>query len=961
MYQRPSINNYYMKRLLPYSLALLGVCLAAGSAAAAPQQRIDISDDEPSAIYAVRGDYSKGIYTLSTANCQTTKISGSSYIQYSFSGSGGTFVSKEKLYGTTYSYSVYAVKASAEGNGDGPWTHSYYNYRDQSNQDYPATLIAKDMTYSFADEKIYGIFRANTNEEYTWCLGIYDGEAVSVTKIADFPMFTYINAIAADSKGELYGVNAQSGILVKINKQTGELTEVGSLGIQMNGNNQSAVIDPATDKMYWLASPSVYNTKQTLHEIDLATGKATALYTIDEGFYQGLFIPAPDTDKRVPAAVENLTAEFTGADNLVTVSFTMPSKTFGGNTLNGEVGYTISVDGTDAVTDKAKAGSAVEKTIEMATGTHNVTIVCTNTAGTGPKASTSVFSGFDRPVAIKAVDIAIDGNKATISWEKPETANGGILDESKLSYTVTRNPGNVEVATGLKDCSFVDEIPDAYYCGYSWTVSGVYEGMDPLSTTSSMVMAGKPYNVPYIQDFNSITSLLEAGMTTVNGDPRSATWVLNEVDGNKFASVESMYYYYHDDYMFTAPIEMKAGVEYTLKFKIGASAKSPTTWDYSSEPAVKVPVPFELGVSLANEANAGSLVEPELLSIKYVSDDENEGAFEERTAKFSVESDGIYYISFFEKTSNYFFQNIALRIDDIEITAIYPTPAAITDLTAAPAEKGSRDIVLSFTTPKNDVNNQPLTSIDAIDIYRGSTLIETLTAETLGEAIMPGKAMTYTCKEMPRGFSAYHVATRCGTETSAKAIVTAMSGYLNDLTITEITVPEFIATNEKGEVSVTVFNNGASMALDYTVVLMVYGYPVSAQYGEPINTDESITYKFELEWKNPESAEDIDLISAMIEFDGDEDLDNNESEQKPLRYEYVNTSSVSDIDASAVKVTANGGVLTVSGAEGLEISVYSINGSKTAVSAGHGNIYSINLESGAYVAVVGNQIFKIII
>ena len=163
-------------------------------------------------------------------------------------------------------------------------------------------------------------------------------------------------------------------------------------------------------------------------------------------------------------------------------------------------------------------------------------------------------------------------------------------------------------------------------------------------------------------------------MTTVNGDPRSATWVLNEVDGNKFASVESMYYYYHDDYMFTAPIEMKAGVEYTLKFKIGASAKSPTTWDYSSEPAVKVPVPFELGVSLANEANAGSLVEPELLSIKYVSDDENEGVFEERTAKFSVESDGIYYISFFEKTSNYFFQNIALRIDDIEITAHIPHP-----------------------------------------------------------------------------------------------------------------------------------------------------------------------------------------------------------------------------------------------------------------------------------------------
>ena len=113
-----------------------------------------------------------------------------------------------------------------------------------------------------------------------------------------------------------------------------------------------------------------------------------------------------------------------------------------------------------------------------------------------------------------------------------------------------------------------------------------------------------------------------------------------------------------------------------------------------------MPVPFELGVSLANEANAGSLVEPELLSIKYVSDDENEGVFEERTAKFSVESDGIYYISFFEKTSNYFFQNIALRIDDIEITAIYPTPAAITDLTAAPAERVAATLYSASPLPK---------------------------------------------------------------------------------------------------------------------------------------------------------------------------------------------------------------------------------------------------------------------
>ncbi|MDE6331110.1 MAG: DUF4394 domain-containing protein, partial [Muribaculaceae bacterium] len=328
-----------MKKILLQSLALLGMGLVTHSATATPVKRIDIGEDTPTKIYAVSAGSTKGVYTLSTADANTDKISGSTYIQYSFDNSGGTFVSKEKLYGTKATDGlvpqIYAITATAEGGEDGPWSHTFYKYG------YTGYIIAKDMTYVAGEDKIYGLFRTNPYNDLYQSLAVYDGEKVEATKIADLAS-TY-TAIAADSKGELYAVSGNYGKLVKIDKTNGAVTEIGSLGVVMQSTPQSAAIDPATDKMYWVAGANAYS-PQSMFEVDLTTGAATKLYDFPMGTkFQALWIPAPEADKNAPGAPENLSARFTGNGKNVQISFTAPDKTFSGNTLQGELDYTVYV------------------------------------------------------------------------------------------------------------------------------------------------------------------------------------------------------------------------------------------------------------------------------------------------------------------------------------------------------------------------------------------------------------------------------------------------------------------------------------------------------------------------------------------------------------------------------------------------------------------------------------------
>ena len=931
-------------------------CLALGAslnAYAGPPQRIDVEDDTETKIYAV-GITNKGVYTFGTASDTPSRISGSTVIQYSFVGSGGTFTDENTLYGTASNYgSVYAVKATAEGNGeDGSWSHVFYNYRENG-VTFPKTLIANDMTYNAVDGKIYGIFQADIYGS-SYCLGTYDGEAHAMTKIADLPAYTTINAIAADKDGNLYGINGAEGKLVAIDKTTAGLTEVGALGVTATATNQSAAIDFSKGKMYWVAGSNAYSTTQSLYEVDIETGAAKKLYDIESNRYNGLWIAPPKTDKKAPAAVENLMATFTGTGTDVQISFKAPSKTFGGSDLNGSLTYVIRVDGNELDRDTCEPGADFSGTFTMETGLHKVSVVCSNNSGDGAEATTEVFAGYDTPAAISNLTVSVENSEVTLTWDAPVSANGGLLDMDRLSYTVTRNPGNVEVVSGLKEYTCTDILPEGPAAIYSWTVTLKYEGSDDQSITAGGIMAGTPHKVPYRQNFDGLDTFADGCFAEINKSGDSPAWALAEKDGNKYAVMEAKYYYDHDDYLISAPLDLKAGKEYTLRFKTALSAESPTYWDYSTGSAMQIPRPFVLDVYLTkgHSAAESDKVAPSITDgLEITATAEEAATFTEHEYKFSVEEGGTYNICFADTKSAYFLQNIALWLDDVELTADFATPAPVDNLSAEETEFGSRDVVITFNAPSLDIDGNPLDELSSIEIYRGTTHVV-----TLDENILPGAPISYTDVNSPRGIHSYNVVACNGEMRSDPKYKSVRSGFINNLEIVSCSMPEKLEKDGEETILVTITNNAFETAVDYRVTILAGEKEIGSEIGEPINPDETKDYTFSLCWISslPETLK----LRAHIEFFGDESLENNTSEEYTVHVE-GSEAGTDGIEAQTASLAADGNMVSVKGAEGKTVRAFTADGSMVMSSDSHGNNLTINLNHGVYIITVDNQIFKI--
>lgn len=928
-----------MKFYSPKLLLIASTCLVTSSAGA-------ITVEEDPVIYAVgalQGNI--GVYKLPLEGSfpsSPEKISADILggVQWSFRDSGGTFVSKDKAVGTAYSYStLYVAVATAEGNsaGDGPWTYSTYQSMGSSDM----TLRATDMVYDPTGDKVYTWAYADTYG-YSTALGIFDADARSVQLIGA-PGNLKINALAIDGDGTLWGISGNSGKIYTIDKATGAATEKFSIPTAY-GDNQSAAWDAASGKIYWGAVSNAYSA--SLYAIDTAAQTYAKVYDFPTGKrYNGFYIPGPSTKAGAPAAPENLTASYSGTENGVTVTFTAPSLTHGGTALSGELSYTVLVDGQSADTGTINAGAEYSKILDMTPGSHTVTVYLTNSIGDGDKATTPAFSGYDAPTAVTDLTLAADGNSITLTWGAPAGQNGGSLDMSKITYNVTRMPGNVEIATGITDTTVSDEIPQERIREYSYVVTVVNDGEAGPAATTAGIMIGDPYTVPFSQNFDDATDLSETVFKAVGND----LWQLDGTEGDKVARLTYKYYSSVNAHLFTAPIQFYTGVTYTLKFKIACPLAG-------ESPQLRV------NLSKSQSTNTADFIYPWITTrVDYTSTEENKGQFQQLEYTFTVPEDGIYSVDFYDTTTSWVYQGVSsVAIDDIEITGVFPTPMPVSGLVADPVETGSRDIMLTFQAPLQDTEGNDLESISKIEIKRGSeTVAELETKPGTEEPILPGDVVEYTVENAPRGFQAYQVTAYYKVFASAPATVTVMSGYLNDLVLTEVEFPEEeIPYLGAGTVKAKVFNNGADLALDYTVVLLAEGVAVDMLYGETIHTDETLEYEFAIDW-----AEDLlsgTKYAVEVVFYGDEDLTNNKSDEYAVNFE-KKPESLDTVEASGITVTGADGMLTVTGAEGKDIRVFTADGRLAASAASASGTWSVKLAPGIYFVTAGTCSHKAIV
>lgn len=924
-----------MKFYPPKFLLIASTCLVASSAAA-------ISVEEPPVLYATGAlSGNIGVYKLPLEGSfpdSPEKISANILggIQWSFRDSGGTFMSKDKAVGTAYVYSsIYLSVATSEGNsnGDGPWTFSVYKRVSGD-----MTLRATDMVYDQTEDKVY-TWAYTDSWGYDFALGIFDPDSESVQLVGTSGSLK-IDALAIDGDGTLWGISGYNGKVYTIDKATGAATEKFSIPAAQ-GNNQSAAWDAASGKIYWGAT-STYSA--TLYAIDTAAETYTKVYDFPSGKrFNGFYIPGPSTKAGAPAVPENLTATYTGTDNGMTVTFTAPSVTHGGSTLSGELSYTVLVDGQSADTGTINAGAEYSKVLDMTPGSHTVTVFLTNSIGDGDKATAPAFSGYDAPTAVTDLTLAADGNNITLTWGAPAGQNGGTLDMSKITYNVTRMPGNVEIATGITETTVSDEIPQGTICEYSYVVTVVNDGEAGAAATTESIMLGDPFTVPFSQNFDNAADFSETVFKAVGND----LWQLDGTDGDKVARLTYKYMSSVNAHLFTAPIQFYSGVTYTLKFKIACPSAG-------ESPQLRV------NLSKSQSANTADFIYPWIASrVDYTSTADNAGQFQELEYTFTVPEDGVYSVDFYDTTTSWVYGN-SVAIDDIEITGVFPTPMPVSGLVADPVETGSRNILLTFQAPAQDTDGNDLESISKIEIKRGSEIVAELeTKPGTEEPILPGDLLEYTVENAPRGFQAYQVTAYYKIFASAPATVTVMSGFLNDLVLAEVEFPEEeIPYLGAGTVKAKVFNNGADLALDYSLVLLAEGMPVDVVYGDLIHTDETMEYEFAIDW-----AEDLlsgTKYAVEIVFNGDEDLTNNKSDEYAVNFE-KKPEALDTVEASDVTVTGAAGMLTVTGAEGKNISVFTADGRQAASAANVSGAWSVKLAPGIYFVTVGNTGHKTVV
>lgn len=588
---------------------------------------------------------------------------------------------------------------------------AYYRVYDMSNwalvkQNFNAdfNLMSECMTSDGSD--IYGCFYKNDLSGYelgTMTLTPNPQRTGTICSLSK----PYI-ALACDAQN-LYGLYGD-GKLVKISKQTGAETELAQTGIVSNYLS-SAAFDSKTKTLYYA---NCTDTETGLYSIDFNNNYAVAKVCDLKGEVCGMHLIAPLAEDAAPAAVTDFKAVFGANGSLSgTATFTMPTKTFAGEELTGELDYKVVASGAEYATGKANAGASVTVPVEVAkAGKYKFTVVTTNAVGDSPASNAAtLWVGPDEPYAPGYVDIAYADGKFNVSWPAVKTSkNKGYFDASQVTYTVTRYINNVKdavVAEGISATSFDDEVaePEALSI-FTYEVVASFAGTASEGTKSNAVTLGNIVP-PYKNEFN-VAADMEAFTITGNG----AQWYY--ADAGEAVSGYDMWNDM-DTWMITKAVKLEAGKAYSFSVDVHGE-------DYYTDI-------FEVKMGTGNTAEAMTtqLVEPTTLT---------DAIYRAYRSEIKVETTGVYYIGVHCLSA----KNMGgVHVDNFTIGAPVTTaaPGAVENVKFTAQYDGSTAIDVSFNAPTKTIAGDALTSLTKVEVFRDGNLVKTF------DGIQPGAACSF--------------------------------------------------------------------------------------------------------------------------------------------------------------------------------------------------------------------------
>lgn len=448
-------------------------------------------------------------------------------------------------------------------------------------------------------------------------------------------------ALGCNRDSQLYAV-AMDGTLLKVDKVNGNTEQIASLGFTANRRSTGA-IDTATGIFYVVVTNEDSSTideygysisTSELYAVDITAATATRLYEFADGeAIGGMYIPGPLSSDGAPAAPEAPALDFKNGELSGTVTFTVPDKNFGGETLKGEVEYLLRANGSLFARGTASPGETVRANGKVdADGEHKFVLELSNAAGRGPKSNASQWIGHDTPVKLTSASLTYADGLFTIAWEHPNaTEHGGYMDQSLLTYDVIRLNDNATIADGVSHTTVTDpvEIPEKM-TAYSYRIDMSYRGMPVSSYTTDAYRLGT-VALPYALDFDDEDSFNDLTVIDANGDKaewyREEYWYIETLD---LECTAAMYPYSStdkaDDWLILPAINFEKGIRYSIEFQVSTASNS---------------YPERLAVYYGTAPSPEALVNP-------IHEEKEYTIFDpvDEKASFVPAEDGMYHIGF---------------------------------------------------------------------------------------------------------------------------------------------------------------------------------------------------------------------------------------------------------------------------------------------------------------------------
>ena len=564
--------------------------------------------------------------------------------------------------------------------------------------------VATDLTYDPVTKKVYGCFINDTQDGYVFGVMSTDDGSVMPISALGTPLF----CVAASNEGVIYAVDG-TGRLIKLDKSTGDQTIIGHTGITPK-YTQSATFDPKTNTLYWAA---MNDTTDALYTIDTTTGAATLVGRfMGQEEFGGLFIYGAAAAASAPAAVENLAVDYdTSTTGTMTVTFTIPSSTYSGEPLSGELDYIISLNDVERIVDNAEAGTTVSERIGNTTvGEFKVAVRARNAAGDGPAETVRKWIGRDTPAAPENLAATVEGGSITLTWDAPTRGqHDGYLDASQLNYKIIRYPEARVIADRLTTTTFTDTPASMSLSAYWYDVVALSGNSEGASASTGKLLVGNAFTVPYSETFERASNF--ELFTVIDANADGVTWKL---DGGGSASCaystkESM-----NDWLITPPIHLSKNYLYRMKMSTRSASSG---W----------PEKIRVAVGKARTVEAMTQEIVGVTVVNYIDSRTTE-------AIFNVDEDADYFLGFQSVSDAQMFK---LYLDDIAVeeAASLNSPASVADLTVTAGELGAKSATVTFTAPAVTLSGEPLTTVPRITLRRGNAIIKTFKNEAGGAKI----------------------------------------------------------------------------------------------------------------------------------------------------------------------------------------------------------------------------------